>query len=268
MLANSLSNVLKSVTRRPHNLLGSVPGSRLTKRQFRVSAYASPATADDLDLAAVFDQPSTSTHTSSIPSGLFGENALTTPQSFHALAVANVLKAQAITQRVLDAPRSREEMFKVVKNLDRLSDTLCSVIDLAELVRNSHPDAKWVKMADDIYDQLCEYMNTLNVSVKLYEVRVYNNETSVHSLMLFLQFRFSVTSLPTRKLLPLCRRRHFRLHSFSGEISRNMASIFPKNNEITLLLLPPRYSVWVVSFSMNREVLGHQHLSSRPSWRG
>jgi intermediate peptidase len=235
MLANSLSNVLKSVTRRPHNLLGSVPGSRLntTKRQFRVSAHASPATADDLDLAAVFDQPSTSIHTSSIPSGLFGEHALTTPQSFHALAVANVRKAQAITQRVLDAPRSREEMFKVVKNLDRLSDTLCSVIDLAELVRNSHPDATWVKMADDIYDQLCEYMNTLNVSVELYEVRVYNNETSIHSLMLVLQFRFSVTSLPTRKSLPLCRRRHCRLHSFFGEISRNMASTFPKSNEIT-----------------------------------
>jgi len=61
-------------------------------------------------------------------------------------------------------------MLKVVKNLDRLSDMLCSVIDLAELVRNSHPDPEWVQGANDAYEQLCEYMNVLNTNVGLYEV--------------------------------------------------------------------------------------------------
>jgi Zn-dependent oligopeptidase len=62
--------------------------------------------------------------------------------------------------------------LRVVKNLDRLSDMLCSVIDLAELVRNAHPDPEWVNSANGAYEQLCEYMNVLNTHVGLYEVRL------------------------------------------------------------------------------------------------
>ena len=62
-------------------------------------------------------------------------------------------------------------MFKVVKNLDRLSDLLCGVIDLAETVRNSHPDRAWVEAANTAYETLCEFMNVLNTHVGLYEVR-------------------------------------------------------------------------------------------------
>jgi len=58
----------------------------------------------------------------------------------------------------------------MVKNLDRLSDLLCGVIDLAELVRNVHPDSAWVEGANAAYEQLCEYMNELNVHIGLYEV--------------------------------------------------------------------------------------------------
>jgi hypothetical protein len=47
---------------------------------------------------------------------------------------------------------------------------LCSVIDLAELVRNAHPDTEWVESANEAYEQLCEYMNVLNTNVGLYEV--------------------------------------------------------------------------------------------------
>jgi intermediate peptidase len=123
-------------------------------------------------LLAVFDHAgSASSATSAKPSGLFGEDALASPASLKALAGATVERARALTRRVHEAPRSREEMFKVVKTLDRLSDALCSVIDLAELVRNAHPDAKWVQAAEDVYDTLCEYMNTLNVDVELYKVR-------------------------------------------------------------------------------------------------
>jgi intermediate peptidase len=49
---------------------------------------------------------------------------------------------------------------------------LCSVIDLAELVRNAHPDVEWVQSANEAYEQLCEYMNVLNTNVGLYEVRL------------------------------------------------------------------------------------------------
>ena len=70
------------------------------------------------------------------------------------------------------ARHNRDELFKVVKNLDRLSDMLCSVIDLAELIRNAHPDQEWVDSAEQVYEQLCEFMNVLNTHVGLYEVRL------------------------------------------------------------------------------------------------
>ena len=62
-------------------------------------------------------------------------------------------------------------MLKVVKNLDRLSDLLCSVVDLAEFVRNAHPDPKWVASANNLYESLSEFMNVLNTHVGLYNVR-------------------------------------------------------------------------------------------------
>ena len=64
-----------------------------------------------------------------------------------------------------------DELLKVVKNLDRLSDMLCGVIDLAELVRNAHPDRLWMEAANHAYETLCEFMNVLNTHVGLYEVR-------------------------------------------------------------------------------------------------
>jgi len=86
------------------------------------------------------------------------------------LADSTLVRAQLLTERILRAPQSRGELFKVVKNLDRLSDLLCGVIDLAELLRNAHPDPEWVRSANESYEKLCEYMNVLNTNVGLYQV--------------------------------------------------------------------------------------------------
>ncbi|CCM03140.1 uncharacterized protein FIBRA_05262 [Fibroporia radiculosa] len=144
-----------------------------------------PASRDDTELIALFDQPqlpqwSATTSTT----GLFGHAVLTTPTAFVALAESALRRAQLLTARVLNARQSREDLFKVVKNLDRLSDLLCSVIDLAELVRNAHPDRAWVQTADNIYEKLCEFMNVLNTHVGLYEVLsvVFSDPEIVRSL--------------------------------------------------------------------------------------
>lgn len=147
----------------------SAPQYRLAARA--ASTAAAPPSTDDLELVTVFDQP-TSTHRPSAFSqtGLFGEDALKSPATFRALADATLKRAALITDRILRAHESRWELARVVKNLDRLSDMLCGIIDLAELVRNAHPDRAWIECADEVYDKLCEYMNTLNVNVGLYEV--------------------------------------------------------------------------------------------------
>ncbi|TBU34738.1 mitochondrial intermediate peptidase [Dichomitus squalens] len=142
-----------------------------------------PASVDDKNLIAFFDQPYTRQNVTS-PTGLFGHRMLVTPSAFVALADSTLRRAQLLTDRILRARGSREELFKVVKNLDRLSDMLCGVIDLAELLRNAHPDQAWIRSADDVYEKLCEFMNVLNTNVGLYEVlrEVLSDEEVVKSL--------------------------------------------------------------------------------------
>ena len=133
-------------------------------------ATATALNADSNDLVSAFDNPVLRPSWSRSPTGLFGQPALVSPSSIHNLAMATLIRAQLLTERIVRARQSRDELLKAVKNLDRLSDMLCSVIDLAELVRNAHPDPEWVTSANEAYEHLCEYMNVLNTNVGLYEV--------------------------------------------------------------------------------------------------
>lgn len=104
-------------------------------------------------------------------SGLFGYPSLPSPEAFVPLAQRTLIRAQLLVHRIVAAPQNGEgEMRKVVKNLDRLSDLLCAVIDLAELVRNAHPNDRWREAANEAYEGLCGFMNILNTHTGLYEV--------------------------------------------------------------------------------------------------
>ncbi len=130
-----------------------------------------PASSDDADIIADFDQPQVAHRASPLsPTGLFGHAFLTTPSSFINLADSTLQRAALLTKRITKARESREELFRAVKNLDRLSDMLCGVIDLAELIRNAHPDPNWVQSAEHVYDKMCEFMNVLNTHVELSDV--------------------------------------------------------------------------------------------------
>ncbi|KAJ7597526.1 mitochondrial intermediate peptidase [Mycena floridula] len=128
-----------------------------------------PASADDKTLVSVFDRPVSNPRQLAF-SGLFGHPSLSHPNGLVSLAQATLIRAQYLTERILRARESRDELLKVVKNLDRLSDILCGVIDLAELVRNVHPDRRWVDAANHAYESMCEFMNILNTHVGLYEI--------------------------------------------------------------------------------------------------
>lgn len=130
-----------------------------------------PSTADDKSLVDLFDQPGLSKSRSPFSTtGLFGHPSLTHPRSLVSLAESTLVRAQLLTQRILDAQQSDHELAHAVKNLDRLSDMLCGVIDLAELVRNAHPDRLWVEAGNHAYETLCEFMNVLNTHTGLNDV--------------------------------------------------------------------------------------------------
>jgi intermediate peptidase len=144
---------------------------RLKTRYLSTAVPTIPSSADDKTLLSLFDQPKLRLTFSPLsPTGLFGHPSITNPNALASLTESTLVRAQLLTERILRARESRDELLKVVKNLDRLSDMLCGVIDLAELIRNAHPDGRWVEAANNAYEALCEYMNVLNTHVGLYEV--------------------------------------------------------------------------------------------------
>jgi intermediate peptidase len=70
--------------------------------------------------------------------------------------VAKVLSASSV-----------EEYKHVARDLDRLSDLLCRVIDLSDFVRATHPDTRIQAAATKAYSMMFEYMNVLNTTTGL-----------------------------------------------------------------------------------------------------
>ena len=150
-----------------------IPNSPAAYKFRNATTAIIPPSVDDTSLIPFFDQPSAHRAHSTRHSGLFLHDGLTTPYSINTLAAGTLLRAKFLTERILRA-QTQDELRLVLKNLDKLSDLLCGVIDLAELIRNSHPDYHWVKSANDAYDMLCEFMNELNTHVGLYDVSLSN----------------------------------------------------------------------------------------------
>lgn len=123
-----------------------------------------------------FDTPGSAAFSAlfSTSTGLFGLHPLVNPRALEPLTQRTLIHAQQLVDRIRNAKSvndpSGREIRLVVKNLDRLSDLLCGVIDMCELVRNVHPDKKWVAASERSYERLCSFMNGLNTDQGLYEV--------------------------------------------------------------------------------------------------
>lgn len=171
MLSRKVGTVLAGPSRRAFHFRGCQRLTRSRALATQAKLPTIPASADDIALVSLFDHPGSGLKSAPFrTTGIFGHPSLTHPQALVSLADATLVRAQLLTDRILRARESRDELLKVVKNLDRLSDMLCGVIDLSELVRNSHPDRMWVEAANHAYETLCEFMNVLNTHVGLYEV--------------------------------------------------------------------------------------------------
>ncbi|KAG0100687.1 Mitochondrial intermediate peptidase [Podila epicladia] len=121
-------------------------------------------------LREAFDAPAASSSRSryaaasaSAPDGLFLYPNLRTPDTFLESVNAAIARGHLLVERIANAPANGdEEMRKVIKLFDRLSDVLCKVIDAAEVVRCLHPDTYWRQGAERVYEELFSWMNTLN----------------------------------------------------------------------------------------------------------
>ncbi|VVT44512.1 uncharacterized protein SAPINGB_P000441 [Magnusiomyces paraingens] len=99
--------------------------------------------------------------------GLFDNPYLTSPRGMLRFTEVSLAQAQALAQRILSG--TVRDGGDLVRTLDRLSDTLCQVIDLMGCVRAAHPAPGFQAAAQQAHETMFEYMNVLNTSVELYD---------------------------------------------------------------------------------------------------
>ncbi|KAK6361568.1 Mitochondrial intermediate peptidase [Orbilia blumenaviensis] len=181
---------------------------------------------DDTLLRSIFDSPeaykSFTSRSQKPHTGLFQNRFLTTPNGFIIFANSCLKKAKRVVDRVSRAT-SQEDHIRIIKDLDRLSDLLCRVLDLADFIRNTHPDEKFVMAADKAFQSVYEYMNILNTTTDLYtslKAAMYNPAVVSHwdetsravGRTLLLDFEKSGINLPDKSKR--------RFVSLSNDISR------------------------------------------------
>ncbi|KAK0266402.1 hypothetical protein B0A54_04892 [Friedmanniomyces endolithicus] len=142
---------------------------------YQPASRAAPSIAlDDRTLRQIFDSPhvwkefssKTKYHNSSKSAGLFQNRYLTHSDGFQDFAAVTLTKCKRIVAAVLSY-QTNDELKRVARALDRLSDLLCRVIDLSDFVRSVHPDRKVQAAASQAYASMFEYMNVLNTTTGL-----------------------------------------------------------------------------------------------------
>ncbi|KAB8219335.1 mitochondrial intermediate peptidase [Aspergillus novoparasiticus] len=148
------------------------PSSRSDVYDYAPTNHSTQKKSNDETLRRVFDsQPfwrefSQRSATQSKPTGLVQNQYLTNPDGFRAFANVSLQRCQAIVAKVL-AASTLEEYRNMARDLDRLSDLLCRVIDLSDFIRVIHPDPRVQEAATQAYALMFEYMNVLNTTTGL-----------------------------------------------------------------------------------------------------
>ena len=103
--------------------------------------------------------------------GLLCIPALSSPSAFERTSQSVLQSCKSFRNNILSNQDDGKVQRNAVKLLDLLSDSLCSVVDKAELLRTVHPSEAFVKAAEKVSNEGIQYMNQLNVDVELYKVR-------------------------------------------------------------------------------------------------
>ncbi|KAL2123236.1 hypothetical protein VTJ04DRAFT_3691 [Mycothermus thermophilus] len=191
---------------------------------------------DDASLRAIFDQPDFWAEFSRVSNGprvgLFRNSYLKDAKGFYTFANVSLQKARAIVERVL-AASTVDEYRAIVRNLDRLSDILCRVLDMADFVRIAHPDRYTQRCANSAWEMVYQYMNELNTMTGLHDqlaaamnnpevTAAWSEEEKTVAEVLHLDFTKSAVNLPQKY--------RDRFVELSSEIS-NVGSVFAQSVE-------------------------------------
>ncbi|WOL10832.1 hypothetical protein Cni_G19591 [Canna indica] len=107
--------------------------------------------------------------------GLYGLDVLKTPKGFRRFVEEAIEKSAELVSYISQLPPSME----VIRAMDEISDTVCLVIDSAELCRNTHPDREYVEEANKASIRINEYLHLLNSNSSLYTAIVKSEHEGV-----------------------------------------------------------------------------------------
>lgn len=124
---------------------------------------------DDRLLRQIFDSPPTKVDSmgSGRSVGLFNNRYIKSDNDFQSYASVTLEKAKKLVNKVLGIS-TLEGYRGLVRDLDRLSDLLCRVIDLCDFIRAAPPTASSQRVASAAHAAMYEYMNVLNTTTNLF----------------------------------------------------------------------------------------------------
>ncbi|XP_038709223.1 mitochondrial intermediate peptidase, mitochondrial [Tripterygium wilfordii] len=97
--------------------------------------------------------------------GLYGFHHLKTPKGFRRFVDEAIERSGELVNYISGMPSSTE----IIRAMDEISDTVCSVVDSAEFCRNTHPDREFITEACKASMRMNEYMHYLNTNNSLYD---------------------------------------------------------------------------------------------------
>ncbi|CAL5201115.1 unnamed protein product [Lathyrus oleraceus] len=109
--------------------------------------------------------------------GLYGIPHLKSPNGFQSFVDEAIQRSGELVSYISTKPSASE----IMRAMDEISDTVCSVVDSAELCRQTHPNREFVEEADKASMKINEYLHYLNTSHDIYDA-VKKAELECHML--------------------------------------------------------------------------------------
>lgn len=97
--------------------------------------------------------------------GLYGFDVLKTAKGFRTFVQEAIERSGELIDYIKEQPPSAE----IIHVMDDISDTVCTVVDSAELCRNTHPEREYVEEANEASMKIYEYLHYLNTNHVLYD---------------------------------------------------------------------------------------------------
>ena len=101
------------------------------------------------------------------PRGIFSTADLKRPGDFGALVAGAIARCDAVRSKLSNLPSASVDLSTLML-LDSISNEICSVIDVAELVRNVHGDAAFRAEAERAFSTMASYIGQVNKDSSLY----------------------------------------------------------------------------------------------------